>query len=63
VEGLKTGAVINIVETKTGKDNVLVINKYVHKAFQAYLSVIVPAPDDYLFKRIFFKGMGSMDLR
>jgi len=50
VEGLKTGAVINIVETKTGKDNVLVINKSVHKAFQAYLSVIVPAPDDYLFK-------------
>lgn len=50
VEGLKTGAVIKIVETKTGKDNVLVINKAVHKALQAYLEVIEPAPDDYLFK-------------
>lgn len=50
VEGLTTGAVIKIVETKTGKDNVLVINKSVQKALQAYLEVIEPAPDDYLFK-------------
>lgn len=50
VEGAKPGAVIKIVETKTGKDNVLVINKAVHKALQDYLAVIEPTPDDYLFK-------------
>ncbi|MBT3303225.1 MAG: tyrosine-type recombinase/integrase [Desulfobacula sp.] len=50
VEGAKPGTVINIVETKTGKDNVLVINKAVHRALQAYLTVIEPAPDDFLFK-------------
>ena len=50
VEGSKPGAVINIIETKTGKSNVLVINKAVHKALQAYLAEIKPAPDDFLFK-------------
>ncbi|WDP89036.1 MAG: tyrosine-type recombinase/integrase [Desulfobacter sp.] len=50
VEGAKPGTVINIVESKTGKTNVLVINKAVHKALQAYLAVIEPAPNDFLFK-------------
>ncbi|MCD4675859.1 MAG: tyrosine-type recombinase/integrase [Desulfobacula sp.] len=50
VEGAKPGTVINIVETKTGKDNVLVINKAVHKVLRVYLNQIEPAPDDYLFK-------------
>jgi len=50
VEGLKAGAVINIVETKTGKDNLLVINKAAYKALQAYLIIIEPASGDYLFK-------------
>ena len=50
LESARPGAVINIIETKTGKDNVLVINKAVHKALQAYLAVIDPAPDDFLFK-------------
>ncbi len=50
VEGANPGAVINIVETKTGKTNVLVINKAVHKALQAYLAVMEPNPDDFLFK-------------
>lgn len=49
VEGLKAGAVIKIVESKTGKDNVLVINNSVHKALQHYIREINPAPDDYLF--------------
>jgi len=31
MEGAKAGAVINIIETKTGKNNVLVINKAVHR--------------------------------
>ena len=50
VEGLKPGAVIKIVESKTGKANVLVINKSVHKALLLYIKDENPAPDDYLFK-------------
>ncbi len=34
VEGLKPRAVIKIVESKTGKDNVLLINNSVYKALQ-----------------------------
>lgn len=49
VEGLKIGAVIKIVESKTGKDNVLVINKSVHKALHLYIKEINPGSDDYLF--------------
>lgn len=49
IEGAKPGTVINIIETKTGKSNVLVINKAVHKALQVYLSVIAPGPNDFLF--------------
>ena len=50
VEGKKAGAVIKIVESKTGKDNILVINKSVHKALQLYIKVQNPEPEDYLFK-------------
>jgi len=50
VEGLKAGAVIKIVESKTGKSNVLVINKSVHKALQLYIKEENPDSDDYLFK-------------
>jgi len=49
VEGLKVGAVIKIIESKTGKDNVLVINKSVHKTLQIYVNEINPIPDEYLF--------------
>ena len=58
VEGLKAGAVIKIVESKTGKDNVLVINNSVHKALQHYIKEINPAPDDYLFSSR--KGKGHL---
>ncbi len=50
VEGLKGGAVIKIVESKTGKPNVLVINKSVHKVLQLYINEVNPEPDDYLFQ-------------
>jgi len=50
VEGLKAGAVIKIIESKTGKANVLVINKSVHKVLQIYINEINPGPDDFLFK-------------
>jgi integrase len=49
VVDLKPGAVIKIVETKTGKDNVLVINNSVYKALQNYIQEIKPATGDYLF--------------
>ena len=49
VEGLKTGAAIKVVESKTGKTNVLVINKSVHKALGYFIDVVGPSPDDYLF--------------
>jgi len=58
VEGLKSGAVINIVESKTGKTNVLVINKSVHKALQLYIKEENPDLDDYLFKSR--KGTGHI---
>jgi integrase len=47
---LKAGDVVNIVELKTGKDNVLVINKSVYRALQAYLDEVNPDPADFLFK-------------
>jgi integrase len=50
VEGLKAGAVIKIIESKTGKTNVLVINKSVYKALQLYIKEENPDSDDYLFK-------------
>jgi len=49
VEGLKAGAVIKIVESKTGKNNVLVINKSVHKALDSFVREINPCQEDYLF--------------
>ena len=50
VQDLKPGEVLNIVESKTGKDNVLVINKPVYKALQGFLEVVQPDPQEYLFQ-------------
>jgi integrase len=50
VHDLKPGDVLNIVESKTGKDNVLVINKSVYKALYAYLKDISSTSGNYLFK-------------
>jgi integrase len=50
VKDLKPGDVLNIVESKTGKDNVLVINKPVYKALQSFLKEMQPNPVDYLFR-------------
>ncbi len=44
----KPGDTVNVIESKTQKPNVLVINKSVHKALQAYLKEA--DPDDYLFR-------------
>jgi len=49
VSHLKPGGLIKIKESKTGKENVLVINKSVYKALRAYLDAAKPSEDDYLF--------------
>ena len=49
VAGLKVGDAVKIIETKTGKENFLVINKSVHKALQHYINEVNPDPEDYLY--------------
>ena len=46
---LRVGDTLTIKESKTGKDNILVVNKTVYKALQAYLDAIRPNDDAYLF--------------
>ncbi|KQC08228.1 MAG: integrase [Smithella sp. SDB] len=50
VRTLKEGESINIKEGKTGKQNILVINKTVHKTLNQYLAEYKLKDDDYLFK-------------
>jgi integrase len=47
---LKAGETLKIWEGKTGKPNVLAINKTVHKALKHYLETVQPADNDYVFK-------------
>ena len=49
VANLKPGDSIQITEQKTGKQNVLMINKSVHKVLVRYLKELTPDPDAYLF--------------
>ena len=49
VQGVKSGDTVRVREQKTGKDNVLVINRTTHKALQNYLKNKNPAPDEPLF--------------
>ncbi len=49
VQYLKVGDVLQIKESKTGKDNILVINKMVHKALRNYLETVKPDSNDFLF--------------
>lgn len=46
----KPGDQIQIKESKTGKSNVLVINKSIYKTLRAYLDTSNLKDDDYLFK-------------
>jgi integrase len=50
VRGMKPGDLITIKEGKTGKQNILVINKTVHKVLNEYLSSAKVEDDDFLFK-------------
>lgn len=49
VKSLKPGEYITIKEAKTGKQNILMVNKAVHKALRSYLEKVQPRDDDYLF--------------
>jgi len=49
VRYLKVGDTLTIKEGKTGKDNILVINKTVYKALQNYLNTVQPDDGAYLF--------------
>jgi integrase len=49
VRDKKAGDTVKITESKTGKNNIIVINKTVHKALNNYLNMMQPNDEDYLF--------------
>jgi len=49
VNGMKVGDTLVIREGKTGKRNILVMNKSIHKSMQIYLEALNPMDDDALF--------------
>jgi len=49
VKNLKAGDSINIIESKTGKTNVLVVNKSVFKTLRGYLEAVKPEDNDFVF--------------
>lgn len=50
IRHLKVKDYITIKESKTGKNNILQVNKNVYKALRAYLNAYKPQDSDYLFK-------------
>ena len=50
VRNLKAGETLKIREHKTGKQNVLMINKSCHKILKQYLEEVKPSDDQFLFK-------------
>lgn len=50
VKNLKPNETLIIVEQKTGKKNVLMVNKSTHKILKQYLDEVKSNDDDYLFK-------------
>jgi integrase len=61
VKDLKLGDTLAIKEGKTGKDNILVINKAVYKAIRNYMERLKPNDEDYLFKSR--KGGGPISIQ
>ncbi len=49
VRGMKVGDTLMINEGKTGKRNILVMNKSIYKSFQIYLDAGKPCDDAFLF--------------
>jgi site-specific recombinase XerD len=50
VKDMQSGDSMSIKESKTGKQNILIINRTVHKVLQQYLAESNLSDDDYLFK-------------
>ena len=50
VKDIKPGQTLKVKETKTGKMNILMINKSVHKVLIQYLDEVKPSDGDYLFQ-------------
>jgi integrase len=50
VRHMKPGQSISVREGKTGKVNVLMMNRSTFKVLQRYLDELSPADDDFLFK-------------
>jgi integrase len=61
VRNLKPGQSISIREGKTGKQNVLMINKCVHRALQGYWAGANPKDSDFLFASR--TGSGSITIQ
>ena len=61
IKDLKLGECLEIKEGKTGKENILVINKAVYKAIRNYMEKLKPNDDDYLFKSR--KGSGPISIQ
>jgi len=49
VKGMRVGDTLIIREGKTGKRNILIMNKSIHKSLQIYLEALKPSDDDFLF--------------
>jgi len=49
VRCMKVGDTLMINEGKTGKRNILVMNKSIHKSFQIYLEALKPCDNAFLF--------------
>jgi integrase len=50
VKNLKPGETFTIREQKTGKTNIVMVNKSTHKILKEYLEQVKPEDGDYLFK-------------
>lgn len=61
IKDLKPGEYLEIKEGKTGKENILVINKAVYKAIRNYMEKLKPHDEDYLFKSR--KGDGPISIQ
>ena len=60
VKGLKVGETLTIREGKTGKSNVILINKSIYKVLKSYLETSGLGEEDYLFKSK--KGQGPLQV-
>jgi integrase len=49
VRYLKVGDTLTIKESKTGKDNIFLVNKTVYKALKNYLEKVQPEDENYVF--------------